>query len=110
MTAEQELKRLNQEIKQLREMKQILDEVFEYKKKYPLWYGIPGIKFIFVNEWADPLIEYKGRRCSCFIIEDTMLERFHEDDLSDPEEFGRYMQENADEVYELCELALFGEE
>lgn len=74
----------------------------------PDWYGIEGIKFIWHNEWADPEIEYKGERCSCYIIEDTMWERYKEDDLSDPEEFGRYMLENADEVRELCELALFG--
>ena len=70
------------------------------------WYGIPDIKFIWHGEWNDPEIEYMGRRCSCFIVEDTMWERFREDDLSDPDEFSQYMQENADEVYELCKLAM----
>ena len=74
------------------------------------WYGIPEIKFIWHNEWADPEIEYRGRRCSCYIVEDTMWERYREDDLSDPDEFERYMRENAEEVRELCELALFPEE
>ena len=83
--------------------------LYELKKKtYPLWYGIKDIYFIWHNEWSDPEIEYKGKRCSCFVVEDTMWERFHEDDLSDPTEFPRYMMENKDEVYELCELALFG--
>lgn len=85
-------------------------EIFQIlEKKYPNWYGIDGIKFIWHNEWADQEIEYKGRRCSCYVVEDTMWERFHEDDLSDPDEFARYMRENKDEVYELCELALFPE-
>lgn len=83
-------------------------KIFEDKPK-GLWYGIPGINFYFYNTQTDPEIEYKGRRCSCYIVEDTMWERFHEDDLSDPSEFPRYMMENKDEVYELCELALFGE-
>lgn len=83
------------------------------------WYGIEGIEFIFLNEWADPLIEYKGKRCSCFIVEDTMWERFNEEYGASlkavPEPirmnmFGNYMRENEDEVKELCELALFGDD
>ena len=82
---------------------------------YPDWYGIPGIKFIFINSWADPLIEYKGKRCSCFVVEDTMWDEFTHDDYGnyierDENEFDGFMLENADEVRELCELALFGEE
>jgi hypothetical protein len=81
-----------------------------------LWYGIEGIKFIWHNEWADPEIEYKGRRCSCYVVENTMWERWIYDDNDnliperekDEEGFEKYMLENADEVKELCELALFG--
>ena len=36
------------------------------------WYGIEGIKFIWINTQSDPLIEYKGKTCSCYIVEDTM--------------------------------------
>jgi len=86
--------------------------------KLPDWYGIEGIKYIWHNEWADPEIEYKGKRCSCYIVEDTMWERWiHDDDdnlipekENNPDGFDEYMRENADEVKELCELALFGEE
>ena len=81
-----------------------------------LWYGIEGIKFIWHNEWADPEIEYKGRKCSCYVVEDTMWERWIHDDNDnliperekDEEGFEKYMLENADEVRELCDLALFG--
>lgn len=83
--------------------------IFE-EKDYPNWYGINGIKFIWHNEWADPEIEYKGKRCSCYIIEDTMWERYTEEGNSDVDKFAEYMRNNADEVYELCELALFSEE
>lgn len=86
--------------------------------KLPDRYGIEGIKFIWHNEWADPEIEYRGRRCSCYIVEDTMWERWiHDDDSklipereSDEEGFAKFMQENADEVKYLCEVALLPEE
>ncbi len=93
--------------------KEIL-RIFE-EKDYPNWYGINGIKFIWHNEWTDPEIEYKGKRCSCFIVEDTMWERYNEE-MSEARkpvkenEFAEYMREKADDVYELCELALFSEE
>ena len=85
--------------------------------KLPNWYGIEGIKFIWHNEWADPEVEYKGKRCSCYIIEDTMWQRWtYPDDINYSEErgkdekgFAQYMKDNAEEVKELCELALFGE-
>ena len=80
--------------------------IFE-EKDHPNWYGIPNIKFIWHNEWADPEIEYKGKRCSCYIVEDTMWERYTEEGNSDVDKFAEYMRDNADGVYELCELALF---
>lgn len=75
------------------------------------WYGIETIGFVWHGEWADPEIEYKGRRCSCYIVEDTMWERFREENPNaDEDKFDEYMWENQDEVIELCELALFGKE
>lgn len=78
---------------------------------YPDWYGIEGIKFIWHGEWADPTIVYKGKEFSCYYVEDTMWERFtHDDDDNfiperdqDFDGFYKYMLENKDEVYELCE-------
>lgn len=86
-------------------------------EKLPNWYGIPNIKFIWINTQADPLIEYKGRRCSCYVVEDTMWYYYtHDDDdneipaeLCKEEDFAKYMQDNKEMVYELCENALFGE-
>lgn len=79
-------------------------------KKYPDWYGIPGIGYIWHNEWADPEIEYDGKRFSCHIVEDTMWERYREecyerDEEPDEDKFGDYMRENADEVRELARIA-----
>ena len=74
------------------------------------WYGIPDILFIWRGAYNDPLIEYKGRQCSCYIVEDTMWQRFEEDENSDDEyKFSEYMRNHPDDVYELCELALFPE-
>lgn len=79
------------------------------------WYGIEGIKFIWINTQSDPLIEYKGKTCSCYIVEDTMWERYREDCELDgvkatEKGFEEYMQNNSNDVFELCELALFGKE
>lgn len=83
-------------------------------KELPNWYSIEGIGFVWHNAWADPEIEYKGKRCSCFVVEDTMWERFtHDDDGNEievnEEDFDKYMLDNKTEVYELCELALFND-
>lgn len=80
--------------------------------KLPDWYGIEGIKFIWHNTQSDPEIEYKGKRCSCYIVEDTMWGNYTTEygKYADEELFDEYMRNNADEVKELCELALFGEE
>ena len=83
--------------------------------KLPDYYGIKGIKFIWHNCWADPEIEYKGRRCSCYCIEDVMWDRWTHDENDnfiperekDEDGFCKYMLDNADEVYELCETILF---
>lgn len=78
-----------------------------YEPEYPNWYGIDGIKFIYQNCWSDPLIEYKGKRCSCYIVEDTMRSYYREEGYEDDEnKFADYMRENADEVRYLCVLAL----
>lgn len=82
----------------------------EWEGGHKPWYGIPGIVFIWHGAWIDPEIEYKGHRCSCYTVEDTMWERFREEHNSDdPDLFAAYMKENADDVYELCEIALFPE-
>lgn len=83
--------------------------------KLPNWYGIDGIKFIWHNTQSDPEIEYKGRRCSCYVIEDAMWYDYtHDDDDNElPSElctvdgFDAWMLENADAVRSLCEDVLF---
>jgi hypothetical protein len=85
--------------------------------KLPDWYGIPGIKFIWHNTQSDPEIEYKGRRCSCYLIEDTMWYDYTHDDEGEElptelcleEDFDQWMRENAECIYELCEQVLFPE-
>ncbi len=93
----------------LKEMK--WDKESEYNA-LPNWYGIEGIKFKWHGEWSDPGIIYKGRECSCYIVEDTMWERYKEEngEYADESLFEQYMRNNADEVKELCKLALFPEE
>lgn len=80
-------------------------------REFPNWYGIEEIGFIWNGNWADPEIEYKGKRCSCYAIEDTMWSRFLEEYPDKKEdEFEAFMWENENEVIELCEHVLFGKE
>lgn len=78
------------------------------------WYGIDGIEFHFINQWADPEITYNGvRDTSGVTVESTMWERFHEDIREgildavegDDDAFADYMLANADEVKELILMA-----
>ena len=83
-------------------------------KEYPDWYGIPNVGFIWHNSWDDPEIEYKGKRIDSYIVEDTMWERWiHDDDDNliperekDEDGFEQFMRDNADEVYELIDMAM----
>lgn len=75
-------------------------------KELPNWYGIEDVGFIWHGQWSDPEIEYKSKRINCYIVEDTMWDRFKEDGFCDEDLFGNYMRENADEVRELIELAM----
>ena len=80
-------------------------------KKYPDWYGIPNIGFIYHNDWTDPEIEYEGEILNSYIVEDSMWSIYTEDceeTGKEPniDEFADYMKDNTDEVYYLIELAL----
>lgn len=85
-------------------------------KELPNWYGIEDIGFVWHGEWADPEIEYKGKRFSCYIIEDTMWYDYTHDDedneipteMCPEDEFGEWMRQNADVVRNLCNEYLFG--
>jgi hypothetical protein len=80
-------------------------------KEYPNWYGIENIGFIWYGQWADPELEYKGKRINSTIVENTMLDRFKEDCEENGISanlfyFDTYMGEHAEDVYELLELAM----
>ena len=76
------------------------------------WYGIEELKLMWNGTQSDPTILYKGKECSCYIMEDTMWERYNEEceengiKPDENEGFGNYMRENKDEVIYLTELAL----
>lgn len=81
---------------------------FPYRE-LPNWYGIEDIGFIFINEWSDPQLEYKGKLYNSYIIEDTMhtwyREECEENGIEETDDgFGEYMRERAYDVYELLEV------
>ena len=74
-------------------------------KELPNWYGIEDIGFIWHGEWADPEIEYKGKRLNVHDIEDGMWEKFVEIyQCEDFDKFSEYMKENAEEIYYIIEM------
>ena len=83
-------------------------------KKYPNWYGIENIGFIWHNSWTDPEIEYKGNKINSTIIEDTMWYEYTHDEYDnylpdrelDSDGFELFMRENVNKVYELIDLVV----
>ncbi len=67
-----------------------------------LWRGVPGVEMIWHGEWSDPELEYEGTRRNYWDVEDAMYEWAKEDgiDTENDEEFNRYCQEHAYDVYE----------
>lgn len=74
----------------------------------PDYCGIPGIKFIFHNTWADPTLIYKGEEFNVHDVEDTLWGWFCDDGYGDADEdyFGDYVFEHKDEVYWLLDEIL----
>lgn len=84
-------------------------------KEYPDWYGISNIGFIWHNEWETPELEYKGKLFNSDTVEDTMWSRYREECEesgieSDERGFSKYMQDNANEVYELLDIIICEEQ
>ena len=69
-------------------------------KKQEWWYGIEGIYFIYMGDWNDPLIGYKGYAFNVHDVEDCMWEWFLEEfPDGDMEYFPQYMLDHQDEVF-----------
>ena len=79
-------------------------------KELPNYCGIETIGVVWHGEWSDPEIEYKGKRCNVYDMEDTMYGYYRDEYPNDGENnFAKYMKDNESEVIELCEHILFGD-
>lgn len=68
------------------------------------WYGIDGIEFHFRGTNRDPEITFKGATDnSCVVVEDSMWEQYRADEATI--DFVWYMQDHADYVKELIQIA-----
>ena len=72
----------------------------------PDYCGIPGIKFIFHNTWADPTLIYKGEEFNIHVVEDALWEMYQEDGYDNENCFGGYISDHADDVYEILDTIL----
>lgn len=72
------------------------------KHQGKMWRGVPGVEMIWHGEWSDPELEYEGTRRNYWDVENAMYEWAKEDgiDAENDEEFNRYCQEHAYDVYE----------
>lgn len=76
----------------------------------PYWHGVKPIRFIWRGSWADPDICYNRMVVNSRIVEDTMIERYHdhcEEEGFEPtdEGFSEFMKNNKDEIVELIYIA-----
>lgn len=72
------------------------------KHQGKMWRGVPGVEMIWYGEWSDPELEYEGTRRNYWDVEDAMYEWAKKDGINteNDEEFNRYCQEHAYDVYE----------
>lgn len=76
------------------------------EKRQRLWCGVPEVYHIYNGDWETPEVEYNGRRCSEWDIQDSMTEYMKEliadgEDWGDPSndnDFCRFCQAHAEEV------------
>lgn len=66
------------------------------------WRGIPGTRFLYLNEWADPEIGYCGKVYDAVEVEDTLRDMATDEvgcELDD-DEFNDWLSEHKEDVYE----------
>ena len=70
-----------------------------------MWRGVPGVRMDWHGEWADPELEYNGMRANYWDVENSMYDWAKEDgiDAENDNEFNKYCQEHAHDVYEYIE-------
>ena len=79
------------------------------------WLGIKGVKMIWHGEWSDPELEYDGKRCNLYDVEDGMYSYMKEriadgEDWGNPdneEDFRNFCRAHADsvksDIIDLCD-------
>ena len=65
------------------------------------FYGVPGIRFIWHGEWADPELEWNGMLFNYFDLETPLWEVYREECQeagvpTDDDKFGEWVREHAD--------------
>ena len=63
------------------------------------WLGIKGVKMIWHGEWNDPELEYDGKRCNLYDVEDGMYS-YMKERIADGEDWGN--PENEEDFRNFC--------
>ena len=86
--------------------------IFDYwNENKPNYYGIPEVKYIYRNEWADPELYYQGEYFNIHDVEDAMWIDFQEyaEENSIEENmdnFSEYMKNNTCDIIEYLDNLL----
>ena len=69
-----------------------------------LFYGVPGVKFIWHGEWSDPEVEYEGEVYNYYDLEDALYAEYNEICAEEgtsctDKGFENWVHENPDVVY-----------
>lgn len=78
-----------------------------------LYCGVPGVEFIYHNEWSDPEVAYEGKLYNVVDLEEGLLYLYKEEFPDDPDykNFHTWLSENPDYVYnELYDLTPSGDD
>ena len=72
-------------------------------KKFPNWYGITDIGFIYHNELEDAELEYKGEVFNVHLVEGAMWDSYCDDIEIEPTEdgFKVFMRNHESEVHDM---------
>lgn len=75
--------------------------------RYSNYCGNENVAFIYFNEWADPLIEYKGFQWPAWMIEDALRDDFDSAGLPDTEShFVAYVGSHVEDYLQDCLFSL----
>lgn len=97
-TSQEEEDRYSMEIDRLkRELDNPYNNINESNERY--WLGIKDVRMIWHGEWSDPELEYDGKRCNLYDVEEGMYS-YMKERIADGEDWGN--PDNEEDFRNFC--------